>query len=220
MLDNNLTALCIDTVTASAAIGFFRLVKSSPTELALQECGTSVSLNANWNVHMHEWQDYSRVVVSTQTENILVASVELQTSDELRATSLMLRVCVCTQNKNSVCSEIVLSEMSLSSTASFISAAYIQQAAGEELWVVSVSGKPHKAILVQSTLILAQVLGTDLEHKHFVKVDHLFYCFVVSDSDDTVQPSVLTYIPHFKSWRTSTHASLPAVYSVVLIDET
>jgi hypothetical protein len=127
VLDNNLTALCIDTVTASAAIGFFRLVKSSPTELALQECGTSVSLNAYWNVHMHEWLDYSRVVVSAQTENILVASVELQTSDELRATSLMLRVCVCTQNKNSVCSEIVLSEMSVSSTANFISAAYIQQ---------------------------------------------------------------------------------------------
>ena len=42
---------------------------------------------------------------------------------------------------------------------------------------------------------MVRVYATDLEHKHFVKVDHLFYCFVVSESGDGVQSSVLTYLP-------------------------
>jgi len=217
VLDNNLTALYIDTATSSVAVGFFRLIWASPTELALQERSMPVSLGQNWDVHMHAWQDYARIVVSRHTENTLVVSVEIQTSEELRATALMLRVCVCAQNRDSVCSVIILSEMSVSIDASFISAAYLQQAAGEELWAVSVNGKTHKAVFAQDTLMLARVLATDLENKHFVKVDHLFYCFVVSDSGDAVQPSVLTYLPHFKSWRSSTHSSLPAVYAVVIV---
>jgi hypothetical protein len=93
----------------------------------------------------------------------------------------------------------------------------VQQASGEELWVVSVSGKVHKAIFGKDTLRLERIFATDLEHKHFVKVEHLFYYFMVSDSDDAVQPSVLTYLPQFKTWRTATLASLPAVYAVVLV---
>jgi hypothetical protein len=102
-------------------------------------------------------------------------------------------------------------------TASFISTAYVQQASGEELWVVIVSGKVHKAIFAKDTLRLERTFATDLEHKHFVKVEHLFYCFMVSDADDAVQPSVLTYLPQFKTWSTATLASLPAVYAVVLV---
>jgi len=215
VMENNLTALYIDLTSASVAIGFYQLQQTSLQAIALQERETAVILNANWNVHEHEWQDYSRVLISSQTKNVLVATVEVQTLIE--ATSLQLRACVCSVTKFSVCSDIVLADMSVSATASFISAAYIQQAAGEDLWVVSVSGKVHKAIFAQNTLMLQRILATDLEHKHFVKVDHLFYCFAVSDSDDAVQPSVLTYLPHFKTWRTATYASLSAVYAVVLI---
>jgi hypothetical protein len=217
VIENNLTALYIDFTTSSVAVGFFQLQQTSLTEITLQERETAVFLSANWNVHVHEWQDYSRVLVSLQTENVLVATVEVQTSEILQATSLQLRVCVCSWTKASVCSDIGLQEMSVSATASFISAAYIQQASGEDLWVVSVSGKVHQAIFAQNTLILQRILATDLEHKHFVKVDHLFYCFTVSNSDDAVQPSVLTYLPHFKTWRTTTYASLSAVYAVVLL---
>jgi hypothetical protein len=39
----------------------------------------------------------------------------------------------------------------------------------------------------------------------------------VSESGDAVQPSVLTYLPHFTRWRSDTHSSLPAVYAVVVI---
>jgi hypothetical protein len=216
MLGNNLTALYIDSATESAALGFFSLVWASPTELALKQRHSSVSLAADWSVHFHPWQDYSRVIVSAETENILVVSVESQTSDELRNTALVLRVCVC-YNKGTVCSAITLSEMSVSSNPSFISAAYMQQAAGQELWAISVNGKTHEAIFSHDTLILTRMFATDLENKHFVKVEHLFYCFVVSDSGDAVQPSVLTYLPNFKSWRSVTHSSLPSVYAVVIV---
>ena len=68
----------------SAAVGFFRLFWASPTELALQQRCSPVSLGNDWNVHMNQWQDYLRVVASRHTENALVVSVEVQTSDELR----------------------------------------------------------------------------------------------------------------------------------------
>ena len=110
-----------------------------------------------------------------------------------------------------MCSDSRLEEMSVTATASFISAAYVQQASGEELWVVIVSGKVHKAIFAKDTLRLERTFATDLEHKHFVKVEHLFYCFKVSDADDAVQPSVLTYLPQFKSWSTASLAALPTV---------
>jgi hypothetical protein len=216
MIGNNLTALYIDPATESAAVGFFSLIWASPTELALQQRRSSVSLGEDWDVHFHPWQDYSRVIVSPETENILVVSVESQTSDELHNTALVLRVCVC-YNKGTVCSAITLSEMSVSSNPSFISAAYMQQAAGQELWAISVNGKTHEAIFAHGTLILTRMFATDLENKHFVKVEHLFYCFIVSDSGDAVQPSVLTYLPHFKSWRSVTHSSLPSVYDVVIV---
>jgi len=217
VLESNLTALYIDSASASVAVGFFQINQTPTREIELRERETAVLLNANWNVHVHEWQDYSRVLVSSQTENVLLAAVEVQTSEVLQATALHLRVCVCAWTRASVCSDIRLAEMSVSTTASFISAAYVQQASGEELWVVSVSGKVHKAIFGKDTLRLERIFATDLEHRHFVKVEHLFYCFMVSDLGDAVQPSVLTYLPQFKTWRTATLASLPAVYAVVLV---
>jgi len=42
---------------------------------------------------MNMLQDFSRIVVSRHTENVPVVSVEMPTSDELRSTVLMLRVC-------------------------------------------------------------------------------------------------------------------------------
>jgi hypothetical protein len=71
VLDNNLTALYMDTATSSAAVGFFRLVWASSTELALQERAIPVSLGQNWDVHMHSWQDYARVVVSPIQKTLL-----------------------------------------------------------------------------------------------------------------------------------------------------
>ena len=44
---------------------------------------------------MNMLQDYSHIVVSRHTENVPAVSVEMQTSDELRSTVLMLRVCAC-----------------------------------------------------------------------------------------------------------------------------
>jgi hypothetical protein len=129
----------------------------------------------------------------------------------------MLCVYACAQERGTVCSIVTLSDMSGLSNASFIFAAYMQQAAGEELWAVSVQEKTHTAVFAQGTLLLVRVYATDLEHKHFVNVDHLFYYFVVSESDAAVQPSVLTYIPHFRSWRSATHSSLPSVSAVVVI---
>jgi hypothetical protein len=167
---DNVTALYINSAEDSAAVGFFRLFWASPTELALQQRCSPVSLGNDWNVHMNQWQDYSRVVASRHTENALVVSVEVQTSDELRATVLMLRVCVCAQDKATVCATATLSDMSVLSNTSFISAAYMQQAAGEELWVVSVHGKPQTSVFAQGTLLLVRVYATDLEHKHFIKV--------------------------------------------------
>ena len=45
MLDNNMTALYIDSAAAdSAAVCFFRLSRDSPTELMLQQCATQFLL--------------------------------------------------------------------------------------------------------------------------------------------------------------------------------
>ncbi len=118
---------------------------------------------------------------------LLLWRCRLQKSCKL---ALHLRVCVCTWTRACVCSDSRLEEMSVSATASFISAAYVQQASGEELWVISVSGKVHKAIFAKDTLRLDRTFATDLEHKHFVKVEHLFYCFMVSDADEPSSFSV------------------------------
>jgi hypothetical protein len=132
---------------------------------------------------MNPWQDYSRVIVSRETVNVLVVSVEIQTSDELRLTVLMLMlcVCVCSPESAAICSKITLPDMSVRANASFISAAYMQQAGEEELWIVSVQGKTHTVVVALNTLVLHRVEATDLENRHFVKVGHLFYCFIASD---------------------------------------
>ena len=61
-------------------------------------------------------------------------------------------MCVRAQESATICSTITLSDMSVISNVSFTSAAYMQQTAGEELWVVSVQGKKHTPVFAQGTL--------------------------------------------------------------------
>ena len=217
VLHNNVTALYVESSTGSVAVGFFSLLWASPTELALENRSPAIVLGDDWRVDMHPWQDFSRIIVSHETVNVLIVSVEIQTSDELSGTVLMLRVCVCSQESAAICSKITLPDVSVLANSSFISAAYMQQAGEEELWIVSVQGKTHTVVVALNTIVLHRVDATDLDNKYFVKVDHLFYCFVTSDSGTALQPSVLTYLPRFQRWRTTTQASLPAVYAIVVV---
>jgi hypothetical protein len=62
--------------TVILAVGFFSLLRASPTEPALQQRVAAVALWGDWRVHMNPWQDYSRGVASRETANVLVACVQ------------------------------------------------------------------------------------------------------------------------------------------------
>lgn len=218
MIGNNITALYIDAETNNAAIGFYSLAWTlSSAELTLEEQRAAIILDDDFDVNLHNWQEYSRVVVSHDTENILVVAIESDTSDEFLETALLLQVCVCTPTKGSICSKIRLKEIMVSYNPNFLSVAFLQKTAYEEIWVVSVSGKVHEVIVTDNSISLSRLFNTDLEAKHFEKVDHLFYCFMINEVGNAVQPSIMTYLPQFKKWRTNTYATLPAVYAVLLV---
>jgi hypothetical protein len=143
---------------------------------------TSVSLGDEWE-NLNAWQEYSRVIVSSETNNILVALVEQAYSEEeLPKQMLFLRVCICTRHV-ARCSKLLLDNIAVLSKSSFISAAYVQQMSEVEI----------------------------------VKVDNLFYCFRVGSLGESIEQSILTYLPHYERLRTFTVAHLPAVYSVIVI---
>jgi hypothetical protein len=112
-----------------------------------------------------------------------------------------------------------LTDMAVGLAASFISAAYVQTTEGVQMWVLGVPGQIYKAIFGHrhNTLDLERVHSSDLDNQHFVKVDNLFYYFRVSNLGASVEQSILTYLPHYESLRTSTTVHLQAVYSVVVI---
>ncbi len=65
------------------------------------------------------------MIVSRDTENILVVVVESEISDEFLVTALLLQVCVCAPTKGSICSKIMLKEIMLS-VAKAISFSFIK----------------------------------------------------------------------------------------------
>ena len=230
IIDELITALHCKAAGSSLSVQFFLLTLSpalpSPA-LALQKRAAAVSLGDDWNVaaDTNPWLDYARVVASRETDNVLVACVETQTSEELlsselQSSILVLRVCVGSPS-GFACANVTIAE----NEPSFISAAFLQRrvvaAGSEELWAVSVHGKSHTAIFSQSqrTIALRREQVSDLENKHFVKVDHLFYCFVISGTVGSagMSPSVLTYLPHFQRWRPTGDETLPSAYAVVVI---
>jgi hypothetical protein len=132
---------------------------------------TSVSLGDEWE-NMSAWQEYSRVVVSTETNNILVALVEMAYSEEEQPKlMLFLRVCLCSKDV-AKCSKLPLDSVPVMSTPSFISAAYVQQLLKVEMWVVGVYGQIFSVQNNRDTadIMLKHVVSTDIENQHFVKV--------------------------------------------------
>lgn len=179
---------------------------------------TSVSLGDEWE-NMAAWQEYSRVVVSAETNNILVALVEMAYSEEEQPKlMLFLRVCLCSKDV-AKCSKLPLDSVPVMSTPSFISAAYVQQLLKVEMWVVGVYGQIFSVQNNRDTadIMLKHVVSTDIENQHFVKVNNLFYCFRVGSTGESIEQSIMTYLPQFQRLRTSTGAYVAAVYSVIVI---
>jgi hypothetical protein len=179
---------------------------------------TSVSLGDEWE-NMSVWQEYSRVVVSDETNNILVVLVEKAYSEEEQPKlMLFLRVCLCSRDV-AKCSKLLLDSIPVMSTPSFISVAYVQQLLEVEMWVVCVYGQIFSVQTNRDTanILLKHVVSTDLENQHFVKVDNLFYCFRVGNMGKSIEPSIITYLPQFECLRILTGAHVSAVYSVIVI---
>jgi hypothetical protein len=113
--------------------------------------------------------------------------------------------------------------MLVNTAPSFISAAYLYETDEVQMWVLGVNGlifsvTHEKNEKKNGNVTITQVTyDTDLELQHFVKVDNLFYYFRVSNLGASVEQSILTYLPHYESLRTSTTVHLQAVYSVVVI---
>ena len=213
-------AVLADIITAvywdnnELRLGLYHLRWDSDT-LVLDDQTTSVSLGDDWE-NLKAWKEYSRVIVSSETNNILVALVEEAYSEEQLPTKMLfLRVCICTQHVRR-CEKLMLDNIAVLSVPSFISAAYVEQG---EMWVVGILGQIYS---VQDdpdaeSILLKHVPSTDLQHQHFVKVDNLFYCFRAGSLGESIEQSVLTYLPHYQRLRTFTVANLPAVYSVIVI---
>ena len=87
------------------------------------------------------------------------------------------------------------------------------------MWVVGVYGQIFSVQTNRDTanILLKHVVSTDLENQHFVKVNNLFYCFRVGSTGESIDQSIITYLPQFECLRTFTGAYVATAYSVIVI---
>ena len=140
VLADNITAVYWDN--NELRLGFYHLRWESyqSDTLVLDDQTTSVSLGDEWE-NLKAWKEYSRVIVSSETHNILVALVEEAYSEEqLPKKMLFLRVCICTRYVKR-CEKLMLDSIAVLSVPSFISAAYVEQILEGEMWVVGILGQ-------------------------------------------------------------------------------
>ena len=218
----NITALYVENERGSVGLTFARLLWVSDTELGMQAQGTQQSLGDDWMISLNPWQDFARVIISPETEYALMVWVERQMSD-LLGDILVLRACVCAATVPAICSSIVLAGVPVDSDPSFVSAAFLRDSGAQHEWAIGVRGRVHSATLSQESLKLQRVytsvytIHSLQQHRHFVKVQHLFYCFGISETEAAVQPSILAYLPRFQRWKSLSREELPAVYAVLVV---
>jgi hypothetical protein len=102
----------------------------------------------------------------------------------------------------------------------FISTSFLRQdkTKASLLWVVGVKGEifgvASSTTFPTPTVSVHKMLQSDLQFKHFVKVDHMFVTFSVNIA---TAPSVLSYLPKFERWNLKNVARVPTAYAVLLV---
>lgn len=233
-VDNSVMALCLaDIKTKTMAVRSYNLDwqtgDGASGTLALQDYESELTLPGEWLINVDQedpWIRFCNLVAPRQASHFLVACVQI-TSE--RSTALTLRVCagprtVSETSSMAICNDIAL-DLPVSDSPSLISAAFLRQVEQRSsthtslLWVVGVKGMTFSAVYSESTvdtpqLVLQRVSTSDLERKHFVKADHLFFTFRVAG---IFSPEVLTYLPDFERLKLEQKVHVPTAYAVVLV---
>ena len=240
-VDDSVLALClVDMKTKTLAVRSYKLhwltVDGGATSLALRNYESELTLPGEWLINVDQedpWMRFCNLAAPREASHFLVACVQI-TSE--RSTALTLRVCVGPRTVSettsvAVCNDIAL-DLAMSESPSFISAAFLRQVEQHSsthssthtsrLWVVGLKGVTFSALYSESTadrpqLVLQRESSSDLERKHFVKADHLFFTFRVTG---ILSPEILTYLPDFERLKLEQAVHVPAAYAVVLVPRT
>lgn len=224
----NVTALCLtNSETNTLSVRFYKLQWDNYTKiLALEaQSGGELIIPGKWTIDQNNedpWIRFCTLASPREATHLLVACVQQIPNREL--TPFILRVCVGDRlaPENSLMAGCTEHDLSLpeGEMPSFLSTSFLRQDKmnASLLWVVGVKGEifgvTSSIALATSTVSVYKLLKSDLQFKHFVKVDHVFVTFSVSTP---TSPSVLTYLPKFERWNLKSVARVPTAYAVLIV---
>jgi hypothetical protein len=224
----NVTAMCLtNSESNTLSVRFYKLQWDNDTEILALEAQSAGKLviPGKWKVDQNQenpWIRFCTLATPREASHLLVACVQQIPNREL--TPFILRVCVGDRlaPENSSMASCAEHDLPLpeGEMPSFISTSFLRQDKmnASLLWVVGVKGEIYgvtsSTTSPTSTVSVYRLMKSDLQFKHFVRVDHMFVTFSVSIA---TAPSVLTYLPNFGRWNLKNIARVPTAYAVLLV---
>lgn len=215
------------------AIALYQFYWSAPRVLALQRLsGTLVlehfTVEKKVDTELDPWLNFCRVLspeeTANHTGNILVACVQKQNVLSFEGTFLVLRICLGSLDRLAVCNDAIL-DLSVSSPPSFVSASFLKYVSlgsiVQELWAVGVLGKMYTVLFASqnnnNAVSIQRQVTSDLENKHFVKINYLFFSYYIGVAGGAVAPHIVTYLPNFEQYIVEAQPAQSALYCIVVV---
>jgi hypothetical protein len=224
----NITALCLtNSESNTLSVRFYNLQWDNQSEILALEAhkGGELVIPGKWKISQNEedpWIRYCSLAAPRKASHLLVACVQKIPNREL--TPFILRVCVGDRMPPENTSMASCTEHDLflpdGEMPTFISTSFLRQEKTNTslLWVVGVKGEifgvESSTTFPTPTASVHRLLQSDLQFKHFVKVDHVFFTFSVNIAS---APSVLSYLPKFERWNLKNVARVPTAYAILLV---
>ena len=222
------TALCLTSSESNTlSVRFYKLQWNDNTKIMALEAQSDGELiiPGRWEIDQNQedpWIRFCTLSKPREASQLLIACVQQMPNREL--TPFTLRVCVGDQSTPEYSSMATCTEHDLSlpegEIPSFISTSFLRQdkVGTSLLWVVGVKGEifgvTSSITSQKSTVSIYKLLKSDLQFKHFVKIEHMFVTFSLGASS---APSVLTYLPKFEQWKLKKIAKFSTAYAVLLV---